>query len=153
MFQNHVVALFGDSIKLRCVVHSSFHAVSFWCWVFCDRLGGILTASIWMMWLRLHSRLLFSKGVPLSDFLHGVWPVLQYGLNRIPCRIIIKGHQTTTSSNGSFQWTAYIGVHKLLYISALWCFIRSKGLLNWPAHYVALTIALRFHYQHSGKCG
>jgi len=108
---------YDDSIRLRWISRSCFLYYALWLYVFCNFLGGILTASISTKSLHLLARLLFSKSLPFFEFLKGFQLVLQYVHIHMPCGIVDEEQHISTSSDGCFQGTAYARVQELQWLS------------------------------------
>jgi len=112
MLHVRVVRHFEISISLNSEGRSGFHLYAFWFRVFCEFLEGILTVFICPKSLHIIARLILSRSPPFFQFLQFFWLVLQYLVICMPHGIAYEEHHISTSSDGCFQGTAYVRVHK-----------------------------------------
>jgi len=137
---------FDDCIRLRWRGRSRFLSCALWFEVFCEFLGGVLTASICTKSRHLLVRLLFCKSHPFFEFLKGCRLVRQYVLIGMPRGIVDEQQNIATSSDGCFQGTAFVPVQELQWLSGTGG-RGSKGLSRQFAFDASLAIAVARHFQ------
>ena len=140
---------FGDSIWLRSVGRSGFLWDPFWFQVVWKHLAGILTSSISTKSLHLPARLLFSKCLPLFEYLQGFRLVRQYLLIHMPHGIIDEEKHILTSSNCCFKGTASVQVPELQWLCGAGG-RGSEGFSRQFVFYARFAIGLPGHFRTIG---
>jgi len=102
---------FYNSVRLRSVGHSRFLQYALGFQVFWKLLWGILTASICTELLHLLAQLFFCKSLAFFPSIQGLRLEHECVLIWTPHGIVNEAQHVWSSSNGCFQWTAYVRVH------------------------------------------